>query len=246
MMMGGRFRLLLVLAVAGFSACSRGAPPAVEAVSTAPAVIAPGEWTQDLDAALALGKQEGLLVFMNFMGSDWCGVCIQTEKSVFKTDNWAAYAASNFVMVALDFPENEALVPPAWRARNEALRRQLQVEGFPTFIIVDPVDNTPVARLGAYRGMTAEGFIQDVRRIVRLTPGAIAHAEAGLVPETLTRYREIIARLRAAQGELDAWLKTQPERNEENLARHRDFLQKLDRQHDEADQLEGVAPAPSG
>ena len=70
-----------------------------------------GAWTMDTPAALALAKETGKPVFLCFTGSDWCGWCKLMEKKVFGTEAWQAYAKENLVLVWLDFPRDQSLVP---------------------------------------------------------------------------------------------------------------------------------------
>ncbi|MDA0576966.1 MAG: thioredoxin family protein [Verrucomicrobia bacterium] len=241
--------LLLVVALTGQSACSRGtavddaAPTGNQTNAPMPTVITPGEWTQDLDAALALGREQQMPLFLNFTGSDWCGVCIDMQKRIFSKPEWQAFAASNLVLVALDFPRKESLTSPAYRARNEALARQLGVEGYPTFIVVDPVEMSAIGRLGAYRGMTKKDLIREVRHAIRLTAGAIARAEAGMAPDRLPTYRETLAKLRAVHAEAADWFATRPKQND-SRKRYGAFMKSLEGLHAEADRLEdGTQPA---
>lgn len=108
---------------------------AVAALLAMSALAGDLKWQTDLNAAKARAKKQGKLVLVNFTGSDWCGWCMQLDKEVFSTKQFAEYAAGKLVLVKLDFPrsiqQSEAL-----KNANEALKNQFGVEGFPTLVVV--------------------------------------------------------------------------------------------------------------
>lgn len=198
---------------------------------------APGEWTMDLAAARAVGAELKLPLFLNFSGSDWCGYCILTERTVFATEAWRTYAADNLMLVIVDFPRDASRVPEKYRARNDALANEFRVEGYPAFFVFDPVADEVIGRFGAFRDMTPESFIQLVRHAVRLSE-SVGGAEArDLPPAATVLYSNHVARLRAANASLMAWLKTQPAATRENRQRIDDLLASMRDMHDAVDRL---------
>lgn len=130
-----------------------------------------GVWTQDYDAAIALAKEKNLPVMLNFTGSDWCGWCNLMDKQVFSTDEWSKWAANNIVLVFLDFPQNKALVPEKYVQRNQQLAGKYGIQGYPTYVVVNPADGKTIDTLGASREATAKGFIEDLEKILIQRPG---------------------------------------------------------------------------
>ena len=80
-------------------------------------------WLTDLPTAEAQAKAENKLVLMDFSGSDWCPDCIALKKKVFDTQKFQAYAATNVVLVDVDFPDKKPQ-PSNLKRANEELKGQ--------------------------------------------------------------------------------------------------------------------------
>ena len=88
-------------------------------------------WTVGIDKAFAESKRTGKPIMANFTGSDWCGWCHRLKKSVYDTQEFKTWAAKNVVLFEADFPK-KLKVPEKIALENNALQRQLGVQGFPT------------------------------------------------------------------------------------------------------------------
>jgi thiol-disulfide isomerase/thioredoxin len=93
-------------------------------------------WAPDVATAQAQAKAEGKSVLIHFSGSDWCGWCIKLRKEVFLKPDFEAYARSNLVLVAVDFPKHKT-VPAGLQYANQRLVEQFQVQGIPTLVLLD-------------------------------------------------------------------------------------------------------------
>jgi len=96
-----------------------------------------GRWVDDFDAAVKLAKAENKDLLVDFTGSDWCGWCIKLHEEVFQHASFYAAAEKNFVLVALDFPRDEAVkakVPNP--ERNRELANLYGVQGYPTVLLM--------------------------------------------------------------------------------------------------------------
>jgi len=122
------------------------------------------EWMTDLPKAQAKAKAENKLVMLDFTGSDWCGWCIKLHKEVFSTDDFAAYAKTNLVLVEVDFPQKKQLSAAQVKA-NDALQTKYRVEGYPTIIVLNPQGAT-VAKLG-YQPGGPKPFIAQLDKVKR-------------------------------------------------------------------------------
>lgn len=236
-----------------------------------------GKWTMDFEAAKKLAAEKKLPILLDFSGSDWCGWCEVMEKNVFTKPEWAVYAKDNLVMVLLDFPNDKSLVPEKYVERNEALKTEYGVNGFPTFVVLDNDGKTELGRLGAGREKTPASFQGELQALFSNRPAAIAKYIESLSPEArgefnaindkmakqkaasktvdaeiadatkragelaesigkleeelqefrakqlgeepYKEYKELKASFESKQKELEAWLGTQPERSEENMAK---------------------------
>ena len=58
-------------------------PLAVAALLSSPAIADDTDWIGDFDKAVALAKETGKDLFVDFTGSDWCGWCIRLHDEVF-------------------------------------------------------------------------------------------------------------------------------------------------------------------
>lgn len=137
--------------------------PASPVLGTATATVAPVEsearWFADYDEAVLVAKKEGKDLLVDFTGSDWCGWCIRLHEEVFDHAEWIDAASKDYVFVALDFPNSDELkaaVPNP--ERNEELKGELGVKGFPTIFLMKS-DGTAYARMGYAAGGPA-GYLK--------------------------------------------------------------------------------------
>lgn len=93
------------------------------------------KWFTDLEEAKKAAQAEKKLLLVDFTGSDWCGWCIRLKKEVFDQKEFEA-AAKDFVLVELDFPQKKKL-PPEQQAKNDALAKKYDIQGFPTVLLMD-------------------------------------------------------------------------------------------------------------
>jgi thioredoxin-related protein len=90
----------------------------------------------NLSAEVARARNENKLLLLEFGSSDSCPPCVRFEQQVFSTPQFKAYAASNLVLVHLDFPLKSDLRPDTV-ATNTLLAQQFDAYGFPTFVALD-------------------------------------------------------------------------------------------------------------
>ena len=93
-------------------------------------------WLTDLPKAQAQAKTDNKIVLLDFTGSDWCGWCMKFKKEVFDTPEFQAYAATNVVLVEVDFPNKKAQSDDLKKA-NAELKKQYKITGFPTLVVLD-------------------------------------------------------------------------------------------------------------
>lgn len=181
-----------------------------------------GHWTMDFDAAKKIAAEKKLPLLLNFTGSDWCGWCKLMDKGVFAKEEWQKYAGENALLVTLDFPKDKSIVPEKYTARNNELKGKFGVRGYPTYVILDSDGETKIGQLGAGRDKTPESFIAEFEAVVRLSPANVeAYMKAN--PDKAEAYKAAIQGVEDAKSGLADWLKTQPERNEENSKKFADL-----------------------
>jgi thioredoxin-related protein len=120
------------------------------------------EWHTDLVKAQAIAKAEKKMVLLDFTGSDWCGSCIMLDKEVFSTKQFGDYAKKNLVLVKVDFPMKKALKPALKRA-NQELKEKFDIEGFPTFVVLNS-DGKELGREVGYAGDGPKPVIAQIEQ----------------------------------------------------------------------------------
>lgn len=127
------------------------------------ATMAADGWMTDFPAAQAQAKAEGKPLLLDFTGSDWCGWCIRLDREVFSQAAFKEFAASELVLVELDFPRGKKQSAEV-RAQNEALAAKYGIEGFPTLILLSPAGGV-VGRTG-YREGGAEAYVEHLKALL--------------------------------------------------------------------------------
>ena len=181
---------------AALAACVACAVWAAEKPATEGAEL--GKWTMDAPAATALAKETGKPIFIHFTGSDWCGWCKLMDRRVFSQKGWQDYAAKELVLLWVDFPRDKSLVPEKFVQQNKDLAAKHGVEGYPTYVILDP-DGKEIGRLGASGEGTLESFLDEVRDVLLLKD-----IEKLLSAEDLAAYRAAEKEKAAVEGRLEA------------------------------------------
>jgi protein disulfide-isomerase len=119
-------------------------------------------WGTDLPKALAQAKAEKKMVLLDFTGSDWCGWCIKFDKDTLSKDKFAEYAKTHLELVMVDFP-NKKPQSEALKAANKALGEKYNVDGYPTFILLN-ADGKEIGRQSGYLAGGPEAFIARLEK----------------------------------------------------------------------------------
>ena len=115
-------------------------------------------WKTDFSEAKSLAAEQKRYVLLDFTGSDWCPWCVKMDKEVFAHREFADFAAKNLVLVRLDFPRTKPQPGPE-KAQNEELAKKFQIEGYPTYVLLDPKGNEVRRQVGYLEGGPG-GFIR--------------------------------------------------------------------------------------
>jgi len=201
------------------------------AVHAAPATegAAPGEWTMDFEAAQTLAAETERPLFLNFTGSDWCGWCKLMDAQVFSKEEWTDHARENLVLVWIDFPRDQSLVPERFVSQNKALSRKFDVQGFPTYILLDADGQTVLGQAGASRDATPESFIRELNLLILASAPSVARLRDTMTDEQKARLDAAQSQRETAIRKLQDWIQTEPERTEENTAAFHEMRKAIDR-----------------
>ena len=116
---------------------------------------AAGPWIADFDKAMAVAKEQGKDLLVDFAGSDWCHWCHVLDKEVFNHEEFVRGVEDRFVLVMLDYPRSpkaKATVPNP--ARNAELLQKHAVQGYPTVVLMT-ASGTAYAKTGYREGGVA-------------------------------------------------------------------------------------------
>jgi protein disulfide-isomerase len=120
------------------------------------------QWMTNVPTALTRAKAQKKMVLLDFTGSDWCGWCIKFKEEALSKPEFSQYAAKNLVLVELDFPHKKPL-SPALKKANKALQEKYNVEGFPTFVVLND-QGKEVGRQVGYSKGGAKAFIAKLEK----------------------------------------------------------------------------------
>ena len=108
-------------------------------------------WLTDFEKAKEQAATEKKALLMDFTGSDWCTWCIRLRKEVFDTEVFKAAAPKSFVLLELDYPQDQSKVTEAVRKQNEGLQAKYAIRGYPTILLADATGR-PFAKTGYEKG----------------------------------------------------------------------------------------------
>jgi thiol:disulfide interchange protein len=94
-------------------------------------------WMTDLEAAFAKARKEKKPLLVEFTGSDWCQPCIEMRRKVFSKKDFIRQASRDFILVELDFPNNNSVV----KERNAPYAKKYKIDSFPTVLLIDERKN---------------------------------------------------------------------------------------------------------
>ena len=169
-----RAALLFTILLAGLSLPAEGRQPAPPAGTdagkasanpqTAPAARQASTtgltWLTDLPKAQAQARAEGKSVLLFFHGSDWCPTCLEMQRQVFDSPEFAQYARRALVLVDVDFPEKTSQSEEVKRA-NLALKARFNFSdelggSYPTLVLLNQAGGTVFQETGYSGGGPAE------------------------------------------------------------------------------------------
>lgn len=121
-------------------------------------------WYENYDDAMAVAKESGKPVFLDFSGSDWCIWCQRLNQEVLTQQAFKDYAKDNLVLVLADFPKGKAQSQTI-KNQNQKLAQKFQVRGFPTVILVSP-EGESIAQTGYVQG-GADAYVTHLKGLLK-------------------------------------------------------------------------------
>ncbi|MFD1603634.1 thioredoxin family protein [Flavobacterium artemisiae] len=113
------------------------------------------KWYTDVREAITVSNKEQKPMLMFFTGSDWCGWCIRLQNEVLKTDEFKKWAATNVILVELDYPRAVPQTPEI-KSQNNELQQAFGIQGFPTVYFTSA--ETKDGRVN-FKGLGKTGYV---------------------------------------------------------------------------------------
>lgn len=115
-------------------------------------------WTTDYNAAAALAKEQNKSLLLLFTG-DWIAMCRSFDETIMNQDAFLQEASEHFVLVRLNFPENNRL-PEAFAAQYQLLRDAYRIRGFPAVVLTEA--NGKPFGLNGFQPVTPELYAEQI------------------------------------------------------------------------------------
>lgn len=196
---------------------ARPATLAALCLSVLPVHAADSSWQTDFEAARKQAAVEDKVLLIDFTGSDWCTWCVKLRKEVFVQPEFEAGTMDRFVLVELDYPKDQKLVPEGVARQNAELLKKYPVSGYPTVLLCDAegkpfastgyLPNGPVPYLAHLGALLEKKDVRDKAFTTASDEAGVAKAKSlvaalhALEPGgdmIRSSYPEIIAAIRAA------------------------------------------------
>lgn len=136
------------------------------------------KWLENYDEAVQQAARQNKYLLILFTGSDWCGYCMEMERTVFPSREFAQYAQDNLVLLKLDFPRKRSL-SARLTAQNQKLKSQYQVDGFPTTVILT-AQGEKRATMSGYPSDGLPQFMEWLKQAAPPLPKADPNADKAL------------------------------------------------------------------
>lgn len=121
-------------------------------------------WISDFEAAKKQAAEENKNLLIDFTGSDWCAWCIRLKEEVFDFDEFNEGVEDKFVLVEIDFPQDDAHLSEETKAQNERLKREYSLVGYPTIMLTDATGR-PFAQTG-YQAGGPEAYLEHLDELL--------------------------------------------------------------------------------
>lgn len=124
----------------------------------------PEGWSDDLDAALKLAREQKKFVLVLFTGSDWCGWCKKLKADTLMQSEFLDFSSKHLIKVYIDLPR-EGLTDEQ-KMKNQQIMNSVCGDraGFPTTVLMSKNGKT----IGSISGYLAEKeYLTKIKKIIK-------------------------------------------------------------------------------
>jgi thioredoxin-related protein len=124
-------------------------------------------WETDFNKAVSKARTENKCILLNFSGSDWCIPCIRTNKEIFDSPEFKAYAQDHLILVNADFPRlKKNQLGKEQAKQNNQLAETYNTQGdFPLTLLLDK-NGKIITKWVGYPEKGPEAFVNAVKKLV--------------------------------------------------------------------------------
>ena len=130
-------------------------------------VLANAQWLTDFEQAKQSAASGQKFILLNFSGSDWCGPCIKMKQEVFESEEFAAIAEQELILVRADFPRSKKNKLSAEQTKhNEGLAEKYNPSGlFPYTVLLDAKGKV-IKEWNGYVFGSQKKFIDELKKTI--------------------------------------------------------------------------------
>ncbi|HQC27181.1 MAG TPA: thioredoxin family protein [Treponemataceae bacterium] len=121
-------------------------------------------WLYDYEEAQGLAEQENKNILLFFVGSDWDEVSIALSSDVFPSKPFLSKIASKYILVQLDFPQDEDLITEEQFYRNYDVANRFALEGIPSAVLTTKEGYVIDTYSGVLDAEKASDFINQIQK----------------------------------------------------------------------------------
>jgi protein disulfide-isomerase len=120
-------------------------------------------WYTNYNDALKVSQASSKPMVLFFTGSDWCSWCTKLEKEALETSDFINAVGDKLIFVKLDYPR-KGNPDPALKAQNEELQKKFSIRGYPTLIVISPIEQQ--IGITGYRPGGGQDYADHLKKMV--------------------------------------------------------------------------------
>ncbi|QHI36251.1 Disulfide bond reductase DsbH [Kordia antarctica] len=116
-------------------------------------------WNTNFQEATAKAAKESKNIILVFSGSDWCAPCIKLEQSIFQSEAFKTFSATDYILVRADFPKRKKnKLSDSQQEQNNELAAMYNPNGYFPLVVVLNAEGKVLGKTG-YKNTTPEDYI---------------------------------------------------------------------------------------